>query len=77
MNRGPDGWRFGVVKWAKSIKSSRLPHYFVNGSSLCGNHSDSYHGFYPEVLEQEHPGLKYLCKACKKKLEKGIKNVNG
>lgn len=72
MIRGPDGWRYGVVKWPKSIKPSRLPHYFVKGSSLCGNHYDAKNGFYQESLEPEHPGLKHPCKACRRKFEKSL-----
>ena len=73
--RGPDGWRFGVVQWAKSVKPSRLPHYFEKGWSLCGVHDDLPPGYHPQLLEPDHPALKHVCKACEKKGVKGRQSL--
>jgi hypothetical protein len=76
--RGPDGWRSGVVRWAKGDHASRKLHYFENGSALCGNHHDGVQGWYTQVrteFDTYQEGFK--CKKCVNKLEKREKLVNG
>lgn len=66
--RGPDGWRYGRVRWAKSIKPSRVLHYFKDGTSLCGNHYDGVNGWYTEVVTVFDTFTEMnKCKKCKAK----------
>ena len=68
-NHGPDGWRQAYVIFSSGrIWLSRKHHYFRDGVSLCGAHSDKSVNKFVSTVGWVRPEKK--CMKCQRKVLK-------